>query len=71
MFTQRELSVQIVDSGGDYLWLVKDNQPQLLDDISTVFEPDEPILQRRTLAVQQRSGQSSRTHRAACRQANS
>lgn len=43
MFTQRELSVQIVDSGGDYLWLVKDNQPQLLDDISTVFEPDEPI----------------------------
>jgi DDE family transposase len=67
MFTQRELWVQIVDSGGDYLWLVKDNQPQLLDDISTVFEPDEPILQRRTLAVQQRpySGQSSRTHRAA------
>lgn len=43
MFTQRELSVQIVNSGGDYIWPVKDNQPQLLDDIATVFEPQRPL----------------------------
>ena len=29
MFCQRELCQQIVDSGGDYLFVVKDNQPEL------------------------------------------
>lgn len=43
MFTQRELSIQIVESGGDYVWTVKDNQPRLLDDIATVFEPQRPL----------------------------
>jgi hypothetical protein len=33
MDTQRELSRQIVEAGGDYLWLVKDNQPR------TIFVP--------------------------------
>lgn len=42
MFTQRELSIQVVQSGGDYIWVVKGNQPQLLDDIATVFEPQKP-----------------------------
>jgi predicted transposase YbfD/YdcC len=27
MFTQRELSVQVVAGGGEYVWFVKDNQP--------------------------------------------
>ncbi len=39
MFTQRNLSAQIVAGGGDYLWKVKDNQSQLLDDIKTLFNP--------------------------------
>jgi predicted transposase YbfD/YdcC len=38
MFTQRALSIQIVEGGGDYLWLVKDNQPTLRDDIELLFE---------------------------------
>lgn len=40
MFTQRELSSQIVEGGGDYLWMVKDNQPQLRDDIELLFEEE-------------------------------
>lgn len=37
MLTQRELSRQVVESGGDYLWSVKDNQPQLRADPATCF----------------------------------
>jgi len=40
MFTQRALSTQIVEAGGDYLWQVKDNQPTLRDDIELLFEPE-------------------------------
>lgn len=40
MFTQRELSIQIVEGGGDYLWIVKDNQPSLRDDIELLFEEE-------------------------------
>jgi len=39
MFTQRNLSAQIVGGGGDYLWKVKENQSDLLNDIRTLFEP--------------------------------
>ncbi len=37
MQAQRELSVQIVGAGGDYLWLVKANQPGLLGEIEQLF----------------------------------
>ncbi len=30
MHTQKNLSVQVVKQGGDYLWCVKENQPDLL-----------------------------------------
>jgi predicted transposase YbfD/YdcC len=40
MFTQRELSIQIVEAGGDYLWMVKGNQPRLRDDIEVLFAPE-------------------------------
>jgi predicted transposase YbfD/YdcC len=40
MFTQRALSIQIVEGGGDYLWIVKDNQPTLRDDIELLFEEE-------------------------------
>ena len=38
IFAQRNLSIQIVEAGGDYLWTVKENQPQLYQDIATLFE---------------------------------
>ncbi len=39
MQTQRDLSIQIVEAGGDYLWFVKDNQPTLHADIERLFTP--------------------------------
>jgi hypothetical protein len=39
MFCQRDLCQQIVDSGGDYMFVVKDNQPALKAAISAEFEP--------------------------------
>ena len=40
LLTQRSLSVQIVEAGGEYVWLVKDNQPQLREDIERLFQPE-------------------------------
>jgi len=31
------MAQQIVDAGGDYVMVVKENQPQLLEDIQIVF----------------------------------
>jgi hypothetical protein len=39
MFCQRDLSQQILDGGGHYLWVVKDNQPTLLADIQAALAP--------------------------------
>lgn len=39
MFDQRELSSQIVEAKGDYLWTVKDNQEGLREDIDVLFQP--------------------------------
>jgi len=43
MHTQRSISVQIVSEGGDYIWLIKDNQPRLRRDLEKLFETQEPI----------------------------
>jgi predicted transposase YbfD/YdcC len=40
MHTQRSLSVQILEAGGDYLWLAKDNQPTLREEIEALFAVD-------------------------------
>ncbi|HEY6075170.1 MAG TPA: ISAs1 family transposase, partial [Anaerolineales bacterium] len=40
LLTQRKLSLQIVEAGGDYVFPVKENQPQLLHDIQTLFAPE-------------------------------
>ena len=40
MHTQRALSTQVIAAGGDYIWLVKDNQPQLHADIEHLFRPE-------------------------------
>ena len=37
LLTQRQLAQQVVDAEGDYVMVVKENQPQLLEDIQTVF----------------------------------
>jgi predicted transposase YbfD/YdcC len=43
MFAQRELSVQIVEAGGDYVWTVKDNQSTLRQDIELLFQPEKTV----------------------------
>jgi predicted transposase YbfD/YdcC len=40
LLTQRTLSQLIVEAGGDYVWTVKDNQPQLRRDIEQLFAPE-------------------------------
>jgi predicted transposase YbfD/YdcC len=40
MQTQRDLSIQVVEAGGDYLWFVKDNQPTLRADVELLFAPE-------------------------------
>jgi hypothetical protein len=37
MFCQRDVCETVLQGGGDYLWTVKDNQPQLHYDIATMF----------------------------------
>jgi predicted transposase YbfD/YdcC len=39
LFCQRHLCQQVLDAGGDYLLLVKENQPTLFDDIRLLFDP--------------------------------
>lgn len=39
MFCQREVCQQIVDAGADYLFVVKDNQPELKAAIAAEFQP--------------------------------
>ncbi len=43
MFAQRELSLQIIELGGDYIWTVKDNQSTLRQDIELLFQPEKTI----------------------------
>jgi len=43
MFTQRELSAQIVAGGGEYVWFVKDNQPETRKAIAELFQEQERI----------------------------
>jgi predicted transposase YbfD/YdcC len=40
LLTQRKLAQQIGDAGGDYVFPVKENHPQLLQDIQTLFAPE-------------------------------
>jgi predicted transposase YbfD/YdcC len=39
LFCQRALCKQVVDSGGDYLFIVKENQHRLHEDIRLLFDP--------------------------------
>lgn len=37
LYAQKDLSQQVVEQGGDYFWVVKENQPTLRADIALVF----------------------------------
>jgi len=50
LLTQRAMAQQIVQAGGDYVMVVKDNQPQLREDIATVFALPPIMGGRRTVA---------------------
>jgi hypothetical protein len=39
IFCQRDLSQQVIEARGHYLWFVKENQPTLLHDIKAAFAP--------------------------------
>lgn len=43
MHAQRNLSAQIVATGGDYVWIVKDNQPMTRQAIEQLFAPEKPV----------------------------
>jgi Transposase DDE domain len=43
MHTQRSLSIQIKEAGGDYMWIVKDNQPMTRQAIEQLFAPETPV----------------------------
>jgi predicted transposase YbfD/YdcC len=43
MFAQRELSLQIITAGGNYVWMVKDNQATLRQDIELLFQPEKTV----------------------------
>jgi predicted transposase YbfD/YdcC len=40
LHTQRPISTQIVEAGGEYIWFAKGNQPQTEENIRLWFEPD-------------------------------
>jgi len=44
MHTQRQISIQIGTASGNYLWVVKGNQPQLLEDLHDWFDTSIPLL---------------------------
>lgn len=40
MHAQRQISAQIVEAGGDYVWIVKDNQANTRQAIEQLFAPE-------------------------------
>ena len=61
MLTQRDLAAQVVAAGGEYLWPVKDNQPQLHDDIATFFA-NEPESVPEAVPVEKGHGRIEQRH---------
>ena len=38
LYAQRELSLRVLEQGGDYFWVLKDNQPGAKEAVSLLFE---------------------------------
>jgi predicted transposase YbfD/YdcC len=66
LFCQRALCRQVVRAGGDYLLLVRENQPTLLHDLALLFDPPPdlptplPLLDRREVCTLEKG--HGRTH---------
>jgi predicted transposase YbfD/YdcC len=43
MHTQRAISIQIVEAGGDFVWIVKDNQANTRKAIEQLFAPEKSV----------------------------
>ncbi len=56
LFCQRHLCQQVLDAGGDYLLLVKENQPTLYADIHLLFDP--PAYSRALPLLDQRAART-------------
>jgi predicted transposase YbfD/YdcC len=63
LLTQRPIAQQIVAAGGDYVMVVKGNQPQLREDIATVFALPPIAGERRTVAETVDGGHGRIEHR--------
>ena len=42
LLTQRDIAQTIVDGGGDYVMIVKNNHPRMREDIETLFADPDP-----------------------------
>jgi predicted transposase YbfD/YdcC len=40
LLAQRDLSLQIVEAGGEYIWIIKDNQPETCEALARLFAPE-------------------------------
>lgn len=68
LFCQRKLCRQVRDAGGDYLLIVKENQPTLLADLALLFDPPAtvpaaPLTDRREAATLERGHGRTRDRR--------
>ena len=67
LFCQRALCQQVVDGGGDYLLLVKENQPTLFAAIRLLFAPPDPAApltdRREATTIDQGHGRKDDTRR--------
>jgi predicted transposase YbfD/YdcC len=43
LLAQRELSLEILKAGGEYVWIIKDNQPDTRQDIERLFAPESVV----------------------------
>jgi len=63
LFTQRNLSVDILAQGGDYIWYAKDNQRHMKEDIALFFVPPRQTTGRHRPPLPQTKARSTnRTH---------
>jgi predicted transposase YbfD/YdcC len=68
LFCQRKLCRQVLDAGGDYLLVVKENQPALLADLALLFDPPAtvpaaPLTDRREATTLERGHGRTRDRR--------
>ncbi len=43
LLAQRDLALQILHAGGDYVWIIKENQPETHQDLARLFAPEHVV----------------------------